>query len=115
VAGTNPVCRFYRAPEYGDSHFYSASPAECAATAAAHPIDWIYESPNVFYIPLPDQITGACVPGMLPVWRFFNQLTTNHRYTGDVTTRDEMRDAPSVWIAEGYGPDAVIMCTPAGS
>jgi hypothetical protein len=46
VPGTNPVCRFYRAPAYGDSHFYSASPAECTATAQEHPVDWIYESPN---------------------------------------------------------------------
>ena len=47
AAGTSPVCRFYRAPAYGDSHFYSASPQECAQTAAAHPVDWIYESPSV--------------------------------------------------------------------
>jgi hypothetical protein len=115
VAGTNPVCRFYRAPGYGDSHFYSASPAECAATAAAHPVDWIYESPNVFYIPLPDQANGACPVGTAPLWRFFNQVTTNHRYTGDVKTRDEMRADPVTWIPEGYGTDAVIMCAPAGS
>jgi hypothetical protein len=114
VPGTNPVCRFYRAPAFGDSHFYSASPAECTATAKAHPVDWIYESPSVFYIQLPDTTTGTCPAGTLPVWRFFNQLTTNHRYTTDVITRDSMRDLPSVWIPEGYGLDAVIMCTPAG-
>ena len=113
--GASPVCRFYRAPAYGDSHFYSASPAECAATAADHPVDWIYESPNVFYIRLPDITTGACPVNTLPIWRFFNQVTTNHRYTADVTTRDDMRSDPLTWIAEGYGPDAVIMCTPAGS
>ena len=115
VAGTSPVCRFYRAPAYGDSHFYSASPAECAATAAAHPVDWIYESPNVFYIPLPDTVTGACPVNTNPIWRFFNQVTTNHRYTADVTTRDDMRADPATWIPEGYGLDAVIMCTPVGS
>jgi lysyl endopeptidase len=117
VAGTSPVCRFYRAPAYGDSHFYSASPAECAATAAAHPIDWIYESPTVFYIPLPNTTAGICPVGTLPVWRFFNQVTTNHRYTTDVATRDDMNSQPSVWIAEGYGPGPYypIMCTPVGS
>ena len=115
VGGTNPVCRFYRAPAYGDSHFYSASPAECAATALAHPVDWIYEGPNVFYIQLPDPASGACPTGTLPIWRFFNQVTTNHRYTADQGTRDDMRALPTVWIAEGYGPDAVIMCTPVGS
>ena len=38
------MCRYYVTPEVGNSHFYSASPDECAATAAAHPVDWIYES-----------------------------------------------------------------------
>ena len=117
VAGTSPVCRFYRAPAYGDSHFYSASPAECAQTAAAHPVDWVYESPNVFYIPLPDPTTGVCPAGTKPIWRFFNQLTTNHRYTPDVATRDDMNSQPAVWVAEGYGPGPYypIMCTPVGS
>jgi len=115
VAGTNPVCRFYRAPAFGDSHFYSASPAECAATAAAHPVDWIYESAAVFYIALPDPNTGACPANTNPLWRFFNTVRTNHRYTGDVMTRDDLRADPFTWIAEGYGPDAVIMCSPAGS
>jgi hypothetical protein len=108
------VCRFYRSPAFGDSHFYSASPAECAATAAAHPVDWIFESANVFYIPLPNTATGACPAQTYPIWRFFNQVTTNHRYTADVATRDTMRGDPFTWTAEGYGPDAVIMCAPAG-
>ena len=31
--GASPVCRFYGSPAAGlDSHFYSASPAECALT-----------------------------------------------------------------------------------
>jgi lysyl endopeptidase len=115
VVGTSPVCRFYREPAYGDSHFYSASPEECASTAAAHPVDWTYESPNVFYIPLPDLNTGACPANTLPIWRFFNQITTNHRYIADVATRDALRSDPFTWIPEGYGADARIMCTPAGS
>jgi len=114
VAGASPVCRFYRAPAYGDSHFYSASPTECAATATQHPLDWIYESSAVFYIPLPDPASGACPANTRPVWRFFNTLTTNHRYTPEVMLRDDMRLDPAVWIAEGYGPDAVIMCSPVG-
>jgi lysyl endopeptidase len=110
AAGTSPVCRFYRAPAYGDSHFYSASPAECANTAAKHPVDWVYESPVVFYMQLPDQTSGACPAGTRPLWRFFNQVTTNHRYTAEVVIRDQMRASPAIWIAEGYGPDAVTMC-----
>ncbi|HEY3533338.1 MAG TPA: hypothetical protein VGL43_09480, partial [Casimicrobiaceae bacterium] len=32
--GLNPVCRFYIPPAHGDSHFFSASPDECAAVRA---------------------------------------------------------------------------------
>ena len=117
VAGTSSVCRFYRAPAYGDSHFYSASATECAATAAAHPVDWVYESPAVFYIALPDTASGICPSATLPVWRFFNKVTTNHRYTTDVATRDDMNGNPAAWSPEGYGPGPFypVMCTPVGS
>jgi len=110
-AGTMPVCRFYMRPEVGDSHFYSASPQECAETAARFGDSWIYESPNVFYIQLPDARTGACAAGTRPVWRFLNTYNTNHRYTAEVLVRDDLRLTPG-WRAEGYGPDAVIMCSP---
>ncbi len=115
--GTNPVCRFYRTPGFGDSHFYSASLAECQAVID-HPQTypgWTYESGNVFYIALPDPVSGACASGTQPIWRFFNQRTTNHRYTSDHTVRDEMRADPATWVPEGYGPDSVIMCAPVGS
>ena len=110
-AGTTPVCRFYMRPEVGDSHFYSASPQECAETAAKFGAAWIYESPNVFYIQLPNQVSGACPAGTRPVWRFLNTFNTNHRYTAEVLLRDVLRITPG-WMAEGYGPEAVIMCAP---
>jgi hypothetical protein len=115
--GTNPVCRFYRTPGFGDSHFYSASASECQAVIAnpAKFPGWTFESANVFYIALPDPVTGACASGTQPIWRFFNQKTTNHRYTSDHATRDVMRADPATWIPEGYGPDSVIMCAPVGS
>jgi hypothetical protein len=111
AAGTSPVCRFYRAPAFGDSHFYSASPAECASTAAAHPVDWIYESPSVFYVRLPNTATGVCPAGTVAVYRFFNGVTTNHRYTTEQVIRDQMNGQPQ-WTAEGYGPGPYfpIMC-----
>jgi hypothetical protein len=111
AAGTSPVCRFYRAPAYGDSHFYSASPQECAATAAAHPVDWIYESASVFYVQLPNPATGACPVGTRPVYRFFRPATTNHRYTSEIVVRNELAATPG-YIAEGYGPGPYypIMC-----
>jgi lysyl endopeptidase len=111
TAGMNPVCRFYRSPEVGDSHFYSADPAECTRVQAQFAGSWIYESPSVFYIALPNAATSACPANFQPVWRFFNTRTTNHRYTPDVTIRDTLRSDPT-WLAEGYGPDAVIMCAP---
>jgi hypothetical protein len=110
----NPVCRFYLRPEVGDSHFYSGDPGECAEVLQRFGASWIYESPNVFYVPLPNKANGACPVGTRPVWRFFNRLTTNHRYTAEVTVRDQLRDAAPDWIAEGYGDDAVILCSPKG-
>lgn len=109
--GTSPVCRFTRSLAYGDSHFYSASPAECAATAATHPVDWSYESTAAFYVQLPDTKTGACASGTQPVYRYFNQATTNHRYTQDRVVRDDL-DALPAWVPEGYGPGPYypIMC-----
>ena len=59
--GFSPVCRFYIPAGYGDSHFYSASPAECADALAKYP-SFIQESANVFYIGLPDGDDG-CLPG----------------------------------------------------
>ena len=113
VAGTNPVCRFYLRPGFGDSHFYSADPQECAETQIRFGNDWIFESPNVFYIRLPDRTTGACPAGTKPVWRFFNSPALNHRYTTEVVERDRLLATPG-FIPEGYGPDAVIMCSPIG-
>lgn len=110
--GTNPVCRFYLKPEVGDSHFYSADPAECERVRQQFGQSWVFESPSVFWIALPNAATSACPDGTRPLWRFFNRFTTNHRYTGEVTFRERMRKDPA-WIAEGYGPDAVIMCSPA--
>jgi lysyl endopeptidase len=109
----NPVCRFYLRPEVGDSHFYSGDPTECADVLRKFGASWIYESPNVFYMPLPNKVNGACPAGTRPVWRFFNTARTNHRYTSEVTVRDKLRDTPG-WIAEGYGDDAVILCSPNG-
>lgn len=110
-AGATPVCRFYLRPGLGDSHFYSGDPAECADTAVKFGQSWVYESANVFWILLPDKTTGICAEGTRPVFRFFNSPRTNHRYTGEVDVRDDLQTTPG-WIAEGYGPEATIMCSP---
>lgn len=108
AAGASPVCRLYIPPSLGDSHFYSASPSECADTAARFPA-FVVESSNVLSIGLPNVTTGACPTGSIPVYRVWNQRTdSNHRYTTSRALRDLM--VGRGYVAEGYGPDAVIMC-----
>jgi BNR repeat protein/uncharacterized protein DUF5648 len=112
--GTNPVCRFYIPPP-ADSHFFSASPAECAQVLAKIPTDpnyssFMFETASAFYIALPDTATGACPAGTMPVYRLWNgRADSNHRYTANPATKAQM--LAKGYIAEGYGPDAVIMCT----
>jgi hypothetical protein len=110
----SPVCRFYIPPQHGDSHFFSASPVECAAIRAKIGVDpnyngYIEESPNAFQIFLPDSSTGACFAA--PLYRLWNQRAdSNHRYTTDPDIKAAM--IAKGYMAEGYGPDAVAMCTP---
>ena len=64
------------------------------------------------YIALPDAVTGVCPAGTVKVFRLWNQRPdSNHRYTTDPAVRDGMLAAG--FVAEGYGPDATIMCAPA--
>lgn len=109
--GTSPVCRFYGRPEAGiNSHFYSASPAECAAVASKFADAWILESPTFFYAYLPDTNTGACPEGATPVYRYYNQKAdAGHRYL-PVHDFEANRMLARSWIPEGYGPQGVVMC-----
>jgi len=110
ASNANPVCRFYMPPIVGDSHFYTASPAECADAVVRFPM-FILESENVFYIDLPDAVSGTCPANMVPVYRVWNaRRDSNHRYMTDPSLRDQM--VAKGYVAEGYGPDAVIMCAP---
>ncbi len=112
----SPVCRFYIPPQHGDSHFFSASAAECTDILNKIPIDpnysgYILESPNVFYAALPNTTIGACPTGTVPVYRLWNQRTdSNHRYTTDASIRAAM--IGKGYVAEGYGSDAVSLCSP---
>ncbi|MEP7061404.1 MAG: trypsin-like peptidase domain-containing protein [Betaproteobacteria bacterium] len=115
VPGSSPVCRFYRAPGFGDSHFYTASPSECSLLVDNPKFPgWLLESGNVFYVKLPDPVTGDCAAGTHPLYRFFHASATNHRYTDDIVIQNRLHEAGADWIAEGYGADAVIMCVPDG-
>ena len=122
TATANPVCRFYIPPQHGDSHFFSASPAECAAVLAKIGVDpnysgYLYETPSEFYITLPDTMTGACppsiqasVPNPSGVFRLWNhRADSNHRYATDANVRVQM--IARGYVAEGYGPLGVAMCT----
>jgi hypothetical protein len=116
-AGVKPVCRFYIPPQHGDSHFFSADAVEeCAVVLAKIQTDpnysgYVYETPNAFYIALPDKATGACPTGTVNVYRLWNQRPdSNHRYTTDPNVKAQM--IAKGYVAEGYGPNAVIMCAP---
>ena len=118
VAGASPVCRYYIPPEHGDSHFFSASPAECAAVQARIGTDanysgYVLETSAAFYAVLPDAATGACAAGLVPVYRLWNQRAdSNHRYTTNLAVRTAM--IARGYLPEGYGPLGVAMCAQAG-
>jgi hypothetical protein len=110
-ANSEVVCRFFStsfAPK--SSHFYTPFPNEC--NIVKQNSDWQFEG-NVFNIAVPD-VNGVCPAGTIPVYRLYNNgqgAAPNHRYTTDLTVRQQMIDAG--WIPEGYGPIGVIMCAPA--
>jgi len=130
VAGTpngypglaEPVCRFYIPPGHGNSHFFSASRAECAEVRSKFP-DYVQETDAAFYVALPDPATGECPldddfngGGRLsPLYRLWNQRLgdSNHRYTTSRIIVDEM--IAKGYRPEGYGPLGVVMCVPAAS
>lgn len=104
----NPVCRYYGNPPAGpDSHFYSAQIGECFDVLWT--FKWLVETDNVFQINLPDTTTGACPSATVPVYRLWNQRAdSNHRYTTSVAIKAQM--IAGGYVAEGYGPDGVVMC-----
>jgi hypothetical protein len=113
-ADASPVCRFYVLPQAGDSHFYSADPAECAATAIRFAGTWVEESPALFYIQLPNPTTGACPANTRAVFRFLNNVNgLHHRYAAEVGVRDSIIQDGG-WTQEGYGnpPAQSVMCSP---
>jgi hypothetical protein len=106
--GSSPVCRFYIPPALGNSHFYGRGTAECDETAARNP-SFVLEDAQFMHVVLP--AAGVCPPGTVPVYRVFsNRADANHRYMTDRAVRDQM--VASGWLAEGDGPDLVVMCAP---
>ncbi len=113
-AGANPVCRFLIPPQHGDSHFYSASPFDCATVVQWTVTDpnfsgYLEETPNAFYIALPNIPTGACPAGTIAVYRLWNhRVDSNHRFTTDPIVKGLMQ--AKGYLAEGYGPGPTSMC-----
>ena len=106
--GTSPVCRFCIPPGLGDSHFFGRGIDECSATGQHHPT-FVLEDPAFMHVYLP--IAGVCPAGTTPVYRAFDgRPDANHRYMTDRAIRDQM--VGRGWIAEGDGPDLVVMCSP---
>jgi hypothetical protein len=108
-ATTSPVCRFYIPPDKGDSHFYGRGVQECAETGTKNPT-FVNEDPQFFHVVLPN--AGVCPGGTVNVYRVFdNRIDANHRYMIDPAIRDMMVTQRN-WVAEGDGPDLVVMCVP---
>ncbi len=106
--GTSPVCRYYIPPGLGDSHFFGRGTAECNETAAKFP-NFVLEDPAFMQMFLPT--AGACPAGTTQVYRVFSsRADANHRYMTDRALRDEM--VAKGWLAEGDGPDRLVMCAP---
>lgn len=107
-AGASPVCRYYIPPGLGDSHFFGRGTQECTETGAKFP-SFINEDPAFMQMILP--VEGACPAATTPVYRVFsNRPDANHRYMTDPAVRNEM--VGRGWLAEGDGPDLVVMCAP---
>ena len=107
-AGTSAVCRIYIPPGKGDGHFFGRDANECDGTMSKNPT-FILESSNFFYLYPPN--LGNCGAGQVNVYRVFsNRADANHRYTTSKAVRDQM--VAKGWVAEGDGPDIVVMCAP---
>lgn len=107
-AGTSPVCRYYIPPTKGDSHFFGRGTVECDATGQKNPT-FVLEDSDFMNMFLP--MDGVCPIGTISVYRVFdNRPDANHRYMTDKTVRDAM--VGKGWVAEGDGPDLVVMCAP---
>jgi hypothetical protein len=106
--GTSPVCRYYIPPALGDSHFFGRGTVECNETGQKNP-SFVLEDPAFMHMFLP--AAGVCPANTTPIYRVFSAWPdANHRYMTDRAVRDQM--VLNGWLAEGDGPDLVVMCAP---
>ncbi len=109
-----PVCRFFATwpgePHGTSSHFYSGYQDECGYVRSRWQGVWLEETPEAFYIQVPDS-QGNCPAYTMPVYRLFNnRLDANHRYTIDINDRYAMVNRG--WALEGSGRDVAGFCMP---
>jgi hypothetical protein len=107
------VARWYAPTPRIDSHFFSGEGTLEWNHMLVPPLSdvWELETQNAFEIALPDTSTGACPTNTVSVYRVWsNRADSNHRYTTDLAVRDAM--VARGYIAEGYGPNGVVMCAP---
>ena len=109
---TTPVCRFFVPAKA--THFYSGNPTDCEALKT---VAGFVDEGIVFRAIQP--FGGVCGPGTRPVYRLFDPVRTNHRYTAAVDTASAMvtsainpnvNELPSIrstWINEG-----IAFCSP---
>ena len=72
----------------------------------------VLESANPFYVDTPDTATGVFPAGTVAVYRLWNhRADLDHRYTTSALIKAAM--IAQSYVAEGYGPDQVMMCSPA--
>lgn len=108
AGGGLPVCRFYGTPGIGpNSHFYSAYPPECAATA--NDAGWTFEG-VAFYAQFPYQDrVNVCPASAQYLYRLYNngyaQNNSNHRYLTDY-------DLAMTMVASGWSFEGPTMCVP---
>jgi hypothetical protein len=70
---------------------------------------FVLESTEVFAAALPDPGSGACAPGLVPVFRVWNaRADANHRYATSAAVRDAM--VARGGVREGYGAAGVAFC-----
>ena len=77
-------------PASGDSHFYSASSAECQIAPVMFP-SFVLETNSGFLASVPNPTSGTCNFAQIPVYRVWNgRFDSNHRYTTSLAIRDLM-------------------------
>ena len=114
-AGVNPVCRLHPTRAWQFAFLLRIArrmQSGRAGTGDGSQLQRLcVESPSAFFVALPNTTTGTCPVGTAPVFRLWNQrVDSNHRYTSAGSIKTQMVAAG--YVAEGYGPNAVIMCAP---